>query len=351
MGKINVLICGDLFVTVDIFKSAMINAFSDSEHTINFKTYIDQWPAEPLTSDDEVREFVGDDDIIASLASETDVILTHSAPITLKVIESAPKLKVVAAARGGPVNVNVKACTQRGIPVFYGPGSKAGAVAEFTVGLMFAEMRSITHSHSSMKYDGEWRGDLYVYDRCGFEMSEATIGLIGLGAIGKRVAEIVRCFGAKVLVYDPFVDVTEIDEMGCVSVDIKNLLEQSDIISLHARVTNSSKGLIGKEEFELMKPTAYFVNTARAELVQENALIEALKTRKIAGAALDVFEVEPLPEDHPFHLLDNVTLASHLGGATREASLLGAQIAVGEVFNYIMGSKPTRFCINPEVMK
>ncbi|NPV77715.1 MAG: 2-hydroxyacid dehydrogenase [Anaerolineae bacterium] len=350
MKKLKVLICGDLFVTTNVYQVALEEAFAGSQYTFEIAKYTDRWPAEPLTRNEEVSEFVGDEAEIASLASGAEIILTHSAPVTLKVIANAPQLKAVAAARGGPVNINIKACTERSIPVFYAPGSKGGAVAEFTIGLMLAEMRSIARSHASMKYEGQWRGDLYILDFTGFEMAAATVGLVGLGAIGKRVAQILHGFGSRILVFDPFVSASAIEELGCEPVDLDFLLKESDIVSLHARLTKESRGMLGERELGLMKPSAYLVNTARAELVQEQALISALKNKTIAGAALDVFETEPLPKGHPFYALDNITIASHLGGATHQASMLGARIAAGEVYKFITGTEKPRFCINPDVL-
>jgi D-3-phosphoglycerate dehydrogenase len=351
MKKLKVLICGDLFVTTSVYQAALEEVFKGSDYSFDIVKYTEQWPVEPLTRNAEVSEFVGDEDEIAALAGGADIILTHSAPVTLKVLGMTDQLKAVAAARGGPVNINAGACSERGIPVFYAPGSKGRAVAEFTVGLMLAEMRSIARSHDSMVNDHLWRGDLYELDRCGFELAAATVGLVGLGAIGKRVAQILHGFGSRVMVFDPFVPAADIQKLGCEATDLDTLLKESDIVSMHARLTKESRGILGERELGLMKPSAYLVNTARAELVQEQALIGALQNRTIAGAALDVFEVEPLPEGHPFYTLDNVTIASHLGGASRQASMLGARIAAGEVFKYITGSETPRFCINPDVLK
>ncbi len=351
MNKMKVLICGDLFVTTEIYQKALEEAFTGSGYQFSVKQYTDRWPVEPLTRNEEVSEFVGDADEIANLAEGVDLILTHSAPVTMKAIAAAPALKAVAAARGGPVNININACSDRRIPVFYAPGSKGGAVADFTVGLMLAEMRSIARSHYSLRNAKEWRGDLYQFGCSGIEMSAARVGLIGLGAIGKRVAQILIGFGSQVMVFDPFISADEIRALGCEAVNLERLLKEADIISLHARLTKESRGMLGEKELGSMKPTAILVNTARAELVQESALISALEKKSIAGAALDVFESEPLKDDSPLYRLDNVTITSHLGGASRQAAMLGARIASAEIAKFINGKEKPKFCINPDVLK
>lgn len=350
MKTLKTVLLGDLFVTCDVIQAALEEAFQGSNYTFNFKTYTERWPVEPLTRNEEVSEFVGDEYEIARLAVDADLILTHSAPVTVKVLNAAPGLKAVAAARGGPVNINVKACTERHIPVFYAAGAKGVAVAEFTVALMLAETRSVSRSHHSLK-DGLWRGDLYVLDQAGFEMASATIGLVGLGAIGKRVAQIMKGFGSRVVVYDPYISPQEITKLGCEPLDLDTLLKEADIVSLHARLTPDSRGLLGAHQLNLMKPGAFLVNTARAELVDENALLKILKEKKIAGAALDVFENEPLPQDSPFLQLENVTITSHLGGASKQAAMLGARIAAAGVYQFITGTGVPKFCINPEALQ
>jgi len=158
------------------------------------------------------------------------------------VINAASKLRVVGAARGGPVNINAAAGTARGIPVLYAPGRNAGAVAELTVGLMLAEMRSLVRAHLSLMQHHAWRGDLYVFDQVGLELSAATVGLVGFGAIGKKVAQILLGFGARVLVYDPYVPAADVRGAGCAPVALDDLLRTADIVSLHARLTKETRG-------------------------------------------------------------------------------------------------------------
>jgi D-3-phosphoglycerate dehydrogenase len=300
---------------------------------------------------DEISEFVGDEDAVQEVVGETEIILTHTAPITSKVIKAAPKLKIVGAARGGPVNINWAACTERGIPVLYAPGRNSGAVAEFTVGLMLAQSRSITRSHMSLMIEKRWRGDLYTYDRVGKELGSSTVGLVGSGAIGSKVARLVQAFGANVLVYDPYLPVEKIQQLGAEPVDLDQLLSQSDFISLHSRLTKETLGMIGPREIGLMKQTAYLINTARGELIQHGALYKALMERRIAGAALDIFEAEPPPADSLLYNLENVTATSHLAGASVQASLIGARVLCEGIYDYIVNKNIPRFCVNPDYSK
>jgi len=300
---------------------------------------------------DEVSEFVGDEDAVQEVVGETEIILTHTAPITSKVIHAAPKLRIVGAARGGPVNINWAACTERGIPVLYAPGRNSGAVAEFTVGLMLAQSRSITRSHMSLMTQKLWRGDLYTYDMIGKELGSSVVGLVGSGAIGGKVARLVLAFGAKVLVFDPYLPVEKIQQLGAEPVDFDQLLSQSDFISLHARLTKETQGMIGPREIGLMKKTAYLINTARGELIQHDALYMALKERRIAGAALDIFEAEPPPTHSALYTLENITATTHLAGASVQASLIGARVLCDGIYDYIINKNIPRFCVNPDYSK
>jgi D-3-phosphoglycerate dehydrogenase len=249
------------------------------------------------------------------------------------------------------VNVNSQALTERGIPLLYSPGSHAGAVAEFTLGLILTHIRNIARAHTSMAVEKRWRGDLYVYEEAGPEISYSVVGIVGFGGIGSKVAALCRCFGARTLVFDPYVLTDRIQEAGHEPVSLDALLCESDIVTLHARLNDNTQGMIGERELGLMKPAAILVNTARGGLVQEAQLCRALEQRRIAGAALDVFETEPLPPASPLYRLDNVTLACHLGGASVQAAEVGAQLVAGEVYKFVSGTEKPKYCVNPVVLE
>lgn len=343
-----VAVLGDLFVTNEVLQQALEKAFQGSGIQFEYNYLTDTWPVTPVMKTDEISEFVGDEEETARAMQEAEVVITHTAPISRMVLDRAPKLKVIATARGGPVNINWKACTERGIPVLYAPGRNSGAVAEFTIGMMLAQSRSITRAHMSMMNEKRWRGDLYQYSMVGNELNSSTVGLVGLGAIGGKVARLAQAFGAKVLVYDPFVKAEDIEKAGCKPVDLDTLLRESDFISLHARYTKETKGLIGEREIGLMKKTAYLINTARGELVQHDALYRALEEKRIAGAALDIFEAEPPPPDSPLYRLENVTAVSHLAGASIQAAEIGASVMAQGLYEYLVNQKTPKFCVNPD---
>ncbi len=343
-----VTVLGDLFLTNEILQTALEKAFEGSGIRFEYIYQTDTWPITPVMKTDEVSEFVGFEDEVCKVVGDAEIIITHTAPITRKVLAAANKLKVIGVARGGPVNVNWKSCTERGIPVLYAPGRNSGAVAEFTVGMMLAQSRNITRSHMSMMTEKRWRGDLYTMEAVGKELNSSVVGLVGSGAIGAKVARIVQAFGAKVLVYDPYIPQEKIIEMGARPVDLKTVLKEADFISLHARLTKETRGMIGEHEISLMKPNAYIVNTARGELIDHAALYRALKEHRIAGAALDIFEAEPPPSDSPLYLLENVTATSHLAGASIQAAEIGARVLAEGVFKFIYKQETPRYCVNPD---
>ena len=277
---------------------------------------------------------------------DADVIITHLCPIPAKLIEKGKNLKAILTNRGGLENVAVKAATERNIPILNNPAHNANAVAEFTVAVMIAEGRNLARSFYSLKH-GEWRENYSNFGNI-WEIRGKTVGLIGFSSIGRLVAEKLSSFGVKLLVSDPKCD--EDDELvkrlnGRV-VDLPTLMKESDYVSLHAR----AKGcILNREMLSLMKPTAIFINTARAYMVDYDALYEILRDKKILGAALDVFPSEPLGDDHPFLTLDNVTLTSHRAGDTVNAYSESPAMLMADYNLFLSGKKP-RFLVNPEVL-
>lgn len=242
-----------------------------------------------------------------------DIVVTQFAPLSRRSLESAEKLQVIGVLRTGLENVAVQAATQRGITVLNTPGRLSRAVAECTVGLILAEIRNLARAHAKLAR-GQWE-KLFPNSEDIPELYRRTVGLVGYGAVGRMVAAQLQGFGCRLLAYDPY---PTGDPAPARLVDLPALLRESDVVSLHARLTAETRHLIGAPQLALMKPTAILVNTARSGLLDETALVEALAARRIMGAALDVFEVEPLPPEHPLLKLDNVTLTPHLAGSTRD---------------------------------
>ncbi len=243
-----------------------------------------------------------------------DIVCVQFAPLGQAVVAAAENLKVIGVLRGGTENVAVPQATERGITVLNTPGRNARAVAECTLGLILSEVRNIARGHAALR-SGIWTRDFPNRDEIP-ELNERTVGLVGYGAVARLLAGYLQALGCRILAYDPFVTG---DTASVQIVDLPDLLQQSDIVSLHARYSEETRHLIGSAQLALMKPTAVLVNTARSGLVDERALVDALQRRAIGGAALDVFDEEPLPAAHPLIRLENVTLVPHIAGSTIDA--------------------------------
>ena len=246
-------------------------------------------------------------------AKDADIIISHISPVPKKVIDAGKKLKAVCIMRSGVENVDTAYAAEKGVKVVNAPGRLAVPVSEFTVGLIIAEMKNIARSYHYMM-QGEFKSSNYANSEYSVNLKGKNIGIIGCGAVGMRVANIMNAFEANVLVYDPYADAKQLEESGYKVVDLEELCKSSDVISVHFRLTKETEYMIGEKEFALMKPTCFFVNTARAGLVDEEALIKALSQKKLGGAGIDVYRQEPIPSDHPYYSLDNVTLTPHLAG-------------------------------------
>jgi D-3-phosphoglycerate dehydrogenase len=254
------------------------------------------------------------------------------------VLEAAEDLRLVVCTRGGPVNVNVDAASERDVAVCYAPGRNAPAAAEYAVGLMLAAMRRIPEAHGSLS-SGQWRGDFYSYEECGVELNGSIVGLIGFGAIGRRVARVLIAFGAEVLVYDPFVDAADIEEAGGNRVKLDELLGRSRVVSLHARLSPDTRDMIGAHEISRMPRGSVLVNTARGGLLDYEALYDALESGHLGAAALDVYPEEPVPENSRLLEAPRLVLSPHIAGATQETAMRAARIAAEEVGRYVRGEQ------------
>jgi D-3-phosphoglycerate dehydrogenase len=236
------------------------------------------------------------------------------------------------------------AARARGVTVVNTPGRNASAVAEFTLGAILAETRNITRGHDALRA-GLWRGDLYRADATGEELSELTVGVIGYGAIGSRVVRLLRAFGARVLVADPYVQLSAADAAdGVRLVDKRDLLAEADVVTLHARVTPETTGFIDADAFARMKPGATFVNTARGPMVDYAALADALEAGRLRGAMLETFAVEPVPADWRLLRLPNVTLTPHIAGASLKTVKIAAAQAAEEIRRRLAGEPPLNPC-------
>ncbi|MEM8663520.1 MAG: 2-hydroxyacid dehydrogenase, partial [Pseudomonadota bacterium] len=290
------------------------------------------------------KEYMGDPEEVVAHIGNAPILVNHLAPLSASMFDRLPGLKLVAVARGGPVNIDMDAARARNVRVVNAPGRNASAVAEFTIGAILAETRNITRGHDALRR-GEYRGDLYRADITGDELSEMTIGIIGYGAIGARVVRLLRAFGSKILVTDPYVHLSPEDAAaGVERVSLERLLAEADVVSLHARVTEETRGMIGADALAAMKPGAVLVNTARGPLVDYEALTEALQVGHLRGAMLETFSVEPVPPDWPLLKLPNVTLTPHIAGASLQTVRIAAAKAAEEVRRFLAGEPPLNPC-------
>lgn len=260
---------------------------------------------------------------------DADVVLNvrSSCRFTRDVFEACPKLRLLSIWGTGTDNVDLPAAQDRGITVTNTPGVAASSVAEHALALLLAVAHRIVQQDSAVRA-GSWpRGDAGV-------LQGKIVGVIGLGAIGRRFAELSRGIGMRVVAWS--FHPKPID--GVELVALETLLSMSDVVSLHVRLSDKTERMIGPREFELMKPGAILVNTARGAIVDETALIHALSTGKVSGAGLDVFSTEPLPPGHPIANLPNVVLTPHSAGITPEALEAGLQLAVTNVASFLAGS-------------
>jgi D-3-phosphoglycerate dehydrogenase len=345
-----IAIVGDYFMRAAMFEEAL-RRIEDAPLAIQSMEL--PWPDEPMQHGYAgdvggelagLREFMGDPDAIAAFVGDAEILVNHLAPVTARMLDRLPALRLIAVSRGGPVNIDMAATRARGIEVVNTPGRNASAVAEFTIGAILAETRLIRAGHEALR-QGVWRGDLYRADMTGDELSAMTVGIIGYGHIGTRVVRLLKPFGCRILVADPYVDLSAEDCVdGVVRTDLERLLAESDVVSLHARVTEETRGLIDADAFRRMRQGAYFINTARGPMVDYDALYHALARGHLRGAMLETFWQEPAPPDAPLLRLPNVTLTPHVAGASLTTVRLAASMIAEEVRRHLAGAPALHPC-------
>lgn len=313
-----------------------------------------------------------DEDSFIQELTGADIAIFEFEGMTERVMKNSPSLQAVACLRNEPgASTDIPAATELNIPVLFTPGRNAVAVAEYTLGLMLSIARSIPTTHHLLRYTddltavnysdksgaregvtSEWSMDPDApFQRFqGSELMGKTVGLVGAGFIGQEIAKRVLALGMKVIAFDPYANVEKLKEAVIEIVTLEELAAKSDFVVMAAKVTPESKGVFSKKCFGQMKQSAFFINTARAALVDYEALIDALERGSIAGAALDVYPVEPLPNDSRLRQLSNVVLSPHLAGATREVVLHHSTMVVDDLLQLKVGQLPSRIA-NPEVME
>jgi len=270
---------------------------------------------EALGPDFEIRHCDGADrgQLLAALPEADAVLIRSATQMDPEAIAAGTKLKVIARAGVGLDNVDVKAATQAGVMVVNAPTSNIVSAAELSVALLLSVARNVVPANIALK-NGEWKRSKYN----GVELSEKTVGIVGLGRIGVLVAQRLSAFGVKLIAYDPYVQPARATQIGVRLVPLDELMRESDFITVHLPKTPETAGLIGEEQLKLAKPTMYLINAARGGIVDEDALFRAISDGRVAGAGLDVYAKEPCT-DSPLFALESVVATPHLGASTDEA--------------------------------
>lgn len=258
------------------------------------------------------NDHVADPSEVAERLRPFDVVcvMRERTPLTREILQQLPNLKLIASTGPRNASIDSRAAADLGIAVT-ATGYDSTPTIEFTWSLILSSMRGIDREAASLRAGG-WQ------TRLGSNLRGKSLGIIGLGNIGREVARIGVAFGMKVIAWSQNLTEEKANAAGATLVDKQTLFREADVVTVHLVLSGRTRGLISRPEFALMKPTARFVNTSRGPIVDEAALIEALQTRKIAGAAVDVFDAEPLPADHPFRKLDNILATPHIGYVTED---------------------------------
>ena len=340
------LVCaGDRFISADLLAGALEAELGTDSGTgapgppTRIARLDSAWPTSPFADVDGVREASGDPAALAALARGAHALVTHLAPVTREVVEAGRgTLRVIGVTRGGPVNVDLAAAAEASVPVVHLPGRNLGAVAEYCVGTMICAMRGLPAAASGLAR-GRWDAEGFRYERTGLELRAATVGLVGLGAVGARVAELLGAFGATVLAHDPYADAGTALRAGARMVGLDELLAGSDVVSLHARLTEETRHIVDAAALATMRPGSLLVNTARGELVDAVALDRALEAGHLRGAVLDVFDPEPPAAGDPLLRRPGVFATPHLAGASTQVAEESAARIAREVAEVLTGAR------------
>jgi D-3-phosphoglycerate dehydrogenase len=333
-----ILVVGDTYMRADVFAQAFDSQF-ERDHDVRYVSLDEERVLNPTTSSDQrIHEFLGTpQQLVEALDDAVEVIVVHGAPVTAEVLDSAPKIQLVCCARGGPVNVDLEAATERGIAVTTTPGKNAAAVAELTVALIITLARRIDQAHAFLSNHGSLQTAFDGKQFLGLNVSGRTLGLVGFGRVSRRVTPIAHALGMRVLAFDPFVDDDEVSSGGAEPCDFVDLLAESDFVSVHARATAENEDLFATDEFALMKKGSFFINTARESLVDEEALAAALSSGHLRAAAVDVLRLSSAKQRNSLLDLENLVATPHIGGATDGTMALGAHMLVEEITRFAAG--------------
>ncbi|MFC2005114.1 phosphoglycerate dehydrogenase [Chloroflexota bacterium] len=287
----------------------------------------------------DIKTGLKPEELISIIGEYEALVVRSQTQVTAEVIEAGKKLQIIGRAGVGIDNIDVEAATQQGIVVVNAPTGNTTAAAEHTIALMLALARHVAQANTVLK-SGEWRRN----DFMGTEVRNKTLGIIGLGNVGAEVARRARGLEMKLIAHDPFISIDYARNFQVELVPLEQLLKESDFITLHIPLTNSTKGLIGAKELALVKPTVRIINTARGGLINEEALVEAIREERVAGAAFDVFNPEPLTSSILFED-DKIIVTPHLGASTTEAQAMVSEDVAEQIVAVFKG-QTARYAVN-----
>lgn len=342
------LIVWDSYVARDVFAGAF-ESLRES-HEIRYARLDESRHMDPTSpSELGLREYLGTPDALVNLVSDEDVLIVHSAPVTDRVLDASPRLRLVGCARGGPVNVDVEAATSRGVAVVSAPGRNADAVADQTLAFMIMIARRFPKAQRTLLDAHRVSVDTFAGGAfLGHDLGGHTLGLVGYGHVGRRVAVRALAFGMDVCAYDPFVKFECDDPVRCFD-RLEDLVASAEFVSVHARATPDNENLFDRRMFAAMKPGSFFINTARETLVDEGALDAALSAGHLGGAALDVTRADGGARIDRLLRHENVVVTPHIGGATYETLNRGVEMVRAEVGRFAAGQSLLNL-INPEAI-
>lgn len=288
----------------------------------------------------DIKTGLSEDEIVNIIPEYNALLVRSQTKVTARVLEHAARLRVIGRAGVGVDNIDVPAATQRGVVVINAPDGNTVSTAEFTFAMMMSMARKIPQAFASIQR-GEWDRKTFV----GVELNNKVLGIIGLGRIGAEVATRAQAFGMKVMAYDPFLSQQRAGSLNVRQATVDEIVQEADFITVHTPLTKETKYLLAEREFGMMKDEVRILNCARGGIIKEEALIEALRSGKVAGVALDVYEEEPLAKDHPLKGFPNVVMTPHLGASTEEAQI-NVAIDVAEEVLKVLRDEPFKNAVN-----
>lgn len=338
MSTFRVLAIGDKFISSDVYRESLESISAGLPAGVSIELRLIEWNLDKASQHrlQQVMEWEGANAVdapqeILDAIVDVEAVVLHFAPIGKAVIDAGKNLRLIAVARTGLENVDIPSATARGIAVSGVVGRNAAAVAELAIGLMLSECRNISRADQSIK-KGEWRKSFPVPM---VELGESTIGIIGFGQVAQHLTRKLSGLSGTILVHDPYTSEDAIRALGAVPASFDEIFLASDFVHVMARLTTETERFVAAREFALMKPSAYFINTARSRLVNYDDLLEVVQAGKIAGAGLDVFDEEPLADESPWRKLDNVTMTTHYGGDTTGTNRTSTRLVLESVASFV----------------